>query len=343
MPTFHTARQGAFGNQVDLENEVAQQKHIRLPDNVSDTYSTVAVADVLTSDSTEVNALSPFLRLPPELKFRIYELVLGGQTLHIITKSKDPSSRARQCHGLSHHLCDESESGPKDQRWRVSSGATWFSPATLYRNNWGAMYGMLESSLLRCCRQIYNEANIVRYYSNTFVFRVGGPQCLKLFYQQVSAKYRNAIRRLHLNIFILYGAKSPDPNEWSDAFRIVSNHMNGLQSLYIAIDLCPYVYSYPWLRYEPPNDSCILKCILQEAKSNLKVARIIVVDDPFNAWRYFLPKHWTFPWTTEQKREWSQYLRKTLLCDGYLDTSEVEEEPWSIGFMGLDSKDHNGS
>ena len=318
-PTCHTAQQRAFGILVDLENEAAQQRHIRLPGDVSSTYSPAA-GNVLISDSTKQNASSPFFRLPPELRLRIYELVLGGQTLHIIMKSQYREGRHRRV--PSHHLCSERESEENAQTAFDSSDAAWNAPATLHRHVrcYNGFQGdvMLEKSLLQSCRQIYNEANIVRYYSNTFSFLILYPHCLKLFYQQTPARYRNAIRRLHLDIDICHGARDSESREWADVFRILAHQSKGIQRLYLSINLTPCFLDYQLFLYQPPSESQIITCMLQLAKMNLKIATVTIGE--------YHDLEANYLWTMAQKKELSQYLRKALLCHGDIDTSLAEEE-----------------
>lgn len=175
---------------------------------------------------------------------------------------------------------------------------------------------MLDFSLLQCCRQIYNEANIVRYYSNIFCFRLGYFECLEAFYRRVPARYRNAIRRLQLSIDICHAASPSEAKEWADAFRILSHQFKGIQRLYLSIYLYPSPDDHYLFLYQPPSECHILNCILQEAKMNLKVATVTVDEDTWNGWDFPVLKDFDCIWKMAQKKEWSQYLRKALLCGG---------------------------
>ncbi|KAM0798064.1 hypothetical protein BDR22DRAFT_974751 [Usnea florida] len=277
---------------------------------------------------TEENASSPFFRLPPELRLRIYELVLGGQTIHI---RENYARGPRERRVLSHHLCYEQASEEEVQMAFDSSDAAWNAPATFDRHQkcyYMSRPGTLESSLLQSCRQIYNEANIVRYYSNTFSFQSDFFQCLKLFYRQVPARYRNAIRRLHLTIELRHGAR-PEAREWADLFqwadlfRTLSHRSRGLRRLYLAINFCEHSLGYDLSLYQPPSQSHIVSCMLQEAKMRLEIATVTIDED----FRQEKPYMNDFIWTMAQKQETSQYLRRALLCHGNADTGVAEEEP----------------
>ena len=320
---FHTFHSNERLESRYPENEAAQQKHSRQPSDVGSSYFPAA-GNVLTADSTERNASSPLLRLPPELRNRIYELGLGGQTIHITENfARGPCERL----ALLHYLCNEPESEENNQIAFDSSDAAWNAPATSIRHEkcYGGWSGGLERSLLQSCRQIYNEANIVRYYSNTFSFQADVPACLKLFCRQVPARYRNAIRRLHLNIDIRDGAHLYESQQCAEMFRTLSHHLKGIQKFYLTINLVQSFHGYDMFLYQPPSESQIVRSMLQETKMNLKVATVTIGEDTSDAWGNpgMRDDHL---WTMAQKKEWSQYLRGALLSRGNLDTGVAEEE-----------------
>ena len=185
---------------------------------------------------------------------------------------------------------------------------------------------MLENSLLQSCRQIYNEANIVRYYYNTFSFHIGYPERLKIFCRHVPTRYRNAIRRVHLSIDIRKGARPSEARKWADMFRTLSQHLQGIQGLYLTINLVPIFLDYELFLYQSPSESQIVSRILQEAKMNLKVATVTIDEDPRCTWDNPVLTESDLIWTMAQKKEVSQYLRKALLRQGNLDTGVAEEK-----------------
>ena len=206
-----------------------------------------------------------------------------------------------------------------------SSDTAWNAPATFDRHQKCYGYrrpGTLDSSILQSCRQIYNEANIVRYYSNTFSFQSDFFQCLKLFYRQVPARYRNAIRRVHLTIELRHFALPSEAWEWADLFRTLSHRSRGVQRLYLAINFSLHSLNYDLLLYQPPSQSHMVSCMLQEVKMSLKVATVTIDEDSTQEEPYMID----FMWTMAQKKETSQYLRRALLCHGNADTGVAKEE-----------------
>ena len=108
---------------------------------------------------TRNSSASPFLRLPPEIRVRIYSLVLGGQQLWI-----------------SHSGC----------RIRFGTpGKSQLGPSSQYFHRWGTFghftaeplssinpfSSTLHLGLLRVCRQIYIETALLPYALNTFTFK----------------------------------------------------------------------------------------------------------------------------------------------------------------------------
>lgn len=120
---------------------------------------------LLTSSSMEHNrSTSAFLRLPPEIRVRIYKFVLGGQRLWIShTGSKVELRKTGKTHLLDPQL------GPSSQYFHRGgsfghSTADPLSSVDLFRN-------ALHLGLLRVCRQIYAETALLPYALNKFTFR----------------------------------------------------------------------------------------------------------------------------------------------------------------------------
>ena len=117
------------------------------------------------------HSTSPFLRLPAEIRVRIYSLVLGGQQLWI----SHTSSKLR---------CGE-------------PGKTSLGPSSQYFHRWGKFghytaeplssanpfSSTLHLGLLRVCRQMYTETALLPYALNTFTFKDDSVR--KLFEQSV--------------------------------------------------------------------------------------------------------------------------------------------------------------
>lgn len=78
--------------------------------------------------------------------------------------------------------------------------------------------------------------------------------------------------------------------------------------------------------YQPPSESQIVSCMLQETKKSIKVATVTIGEDTLDAWGDPDLRD-DYLWTMAQRKESSQYLRRALLSHGNLDTELAKEEP----------------
>lgn len=145
---------------------------------------------------------SPLLSLPAEIRNRIYSLVLGGNSIHIVFLSV--SYRPDR---IQHTLCraemsdadfvraykaDGDMEDPKDcevRHDRCVPKGEWWMPSDMPK---------LSLALLRTCRQIYKEAALLPYAENEFIF---GPRFEPLhncsdFVASLLATQRRAIKTL---------------------------------------------------------------------------------------------------------------------------------------------------
>ena len=100
------------------------------------------------------NSTLPFLRLPPEIRRRIYELIFGGQSLWF---------------GYS----------PEKRKWNYveRDGTKPYFSTVKEKFHRGGSFEFLGSSLtyvdlrvLRMCREVYMEAALLPYWLNDFFF-----------------------------------------------------------------------------------------------------------------------------------------------------------------------------
>lgn len=92
-------------------------------------------------------AVSPLLSLPPELRNRIYDLVLGGKRLWI---------------GYSLHEHKYKTTRSRRERIHIAGGLCYHERSSLLKT--------LNIGLLRVCRQTYGEAALMLYALNKFAF-----------------------------------------------------------------------------------------------------------------------------------------------------------------------------
>lgn len=296
------------------------------------------------------NAESPFLRLPLELKTRIYEFVCGGQTVHM-----DVNQRGD---GFSHHLCREELSEEEVQKKFDTSEAVWYVPETADRHigccahrypNEGCSTcfrpsckprppnEMLETNILHCCRQMYLESQFVPYYANTFSFSYA--RMLGHFCRQIPGRYKTVIRSLHVELKITVGGKE-DTEDWNMDFQIATTSLKCLQRLYISMELFSSEL-WPCPKDQIPAEKSMLCHILEAGKLDLKVATVILWDSHIkDEWfRMQWSKHEEKKyerlerWTLAQKQEWSRYLRNALLHyeDRDLELARLKREALEEG------------
>lgn len=124
---------------------------------------------MLTSDSAQHNSSTSLLKLPPEIKNKIYELLCGGQLLHL-----------DQCWigdtlQFTHEICQAGLSEQAaDDLFNADTTAQWFVGAVETRHS-GCFTNAehiekIGTSFLATCRQVYNEARHIPYSTNTFGF-----------------------------------------------------------------------------------------------------------------------------------------------------------------------------
>jgi hypothetical protein len=124
-------------------------------------------ANTNTPKCTEIDSRtqSRLLALPTEIRYQIYELVLGGNWLHVCTEGRT----VRLC--LNPHRFrlryQVIKSSPTRQR---------FTPPLAWHDECFAECAKQETSnpghlnLLQVCQQVYLEARLVPFSANTFVF-----------------------------------------------------------------------------------------------------------------------------------------------------------------------------
>ena len=263
------------------------------------------------------NAKSLFLQLPLELKIPIYELVCGGQVIHIKSKRN----------GLAHTLCSAKPSEEEAQTMFDISNNLYNASNTKYRHRtcW-ALNGRLRSSgesvkfsVLSCCRQMYLESTAVLYSTNTFSFNSAielSQFCLKTPRQSL-----DIIRSVHMDVEICINKHySPGTWEWEKGFEIITSSLKGLKRLHVNV-----AFHHAFIQrkdpYGLPAREFLLKNILQAGKLDLEAATVIICDADgtydlsyIHYWGLFSPT-WSGMevWTLAQRQEWSRYVRRALL------------------------------
>lgn len=182
--------------------------------------------------SYEQNATdSPLLRLPPELRNRIWCMVLGGKTIHVnympsYWSITDGTPRAV------HSICQTSTD---DHVFAADIKALEFEEEFTFVHYedrhqkcqlWGPCTRPLDDlhlGVLQVCRQIHQEAALLPYQDNTF--STWDPDSLTMFLKVLLPAQARAIRSIVLNV-------CADDHDDSKAFAtLLQNNLHGLQQL----------------------------------------------------------------------------------------------------------------
>ena len=302
------------------------------------------VSTAMNNTRARGNAESPLLRLPSEIKIQIYEYVCGGQSIHI------DKTKGR----LSHQLCAARISELEAQKIFDASQAVWYAPETAdrhmgcrchtrllqdcalcrpYSKYFGSRSGTLETNVLRCCRQMYQEAKLVPYYANTFSFASAMSLCR--FCQHIPEPYKTTIRSLHVNLIVFVGGPRRR-SDWEMAFETVATSLTGLKQLHINMELCPGKEDIPHENQGPVEESYIMNHILLLSRLDLKLVTVVLSDSHFTHEWYGTrmdEREARERWTLAQKQEWSGYVRKTLLHDQdqESDLESLKQEAAELG------------
>lgn len=195
-----------------------------------------------------------FLRPPVELRSIVYDFVFDEHTLHIGNAQRAPNSTLSN-QRIFHRLCVCEKIGFKEARElsnrpidfdsefnRVNAHYHAFDPWRLhYRCLLPQNTETYSMTLVKTCRQVYEEAILIPYQKNTFSF--DDPETLKRFLMcqtpisrtvELAQTKRQAIRKLQLHTIYINWR---DVDEWNTTSYDVVKYLKGLQLLDLCIDL----------------------------------------------------------------------------------------------------------
>ena len=162
--------------------------------------------DNLPSSSVRTRcSTSRFLKLPPEIRNKVYRLILCGNDIHVDSvhrKGAGPEVWHRVCaaslrdHDLANEVTDEIRAR------RLSGGLfpVLWSPNYVVRHChcldiWRDR-GYLSLDVLLVCKQIYYEAALAPYWGNSFLF--GEPEGMRTFLKVLNGRQAAAIEHIVL-------------------------------------------------------------------------------------------------------------------------------------------------
>ena len=271
------------------------------------------------------------LRLPLEIRTKIWKEVLGNRLVHIeyylddgldFTADEEYSAgcyssdefEIQYRNTWAHLICqDDGPENREDEKMTLSDGEVYevrihqfcsppsqpLDPAVLKycddRNE------MMHLTLLRACRQIYVEANSTLWTNNTFSF--GDPITFKHFMMTRNIHQKRMIRKLRLDFSLDLARIGAS---WESALNMaVIRSMSGLRCLRVRLDNILEASHYKYAKNYNPlsyfHDASL------ERLSTLPLTEVEVdVRNPQH-------HHLSSLWTKEDREEFADALRGALL------------------------------
>ena len=171
----------------------------------------------------------------------------------------------------------------------------------------------LNLTLLRCCRQIYQDALPTIFSANTISF-VCPTVCHFQFYcfsrpiSGLPLEIGFLIRRLHLGIMV---CTKLEEQRWIKSLERVTRDFKSLQYLYIDIEQHPYEIGCleEWC-FEDPAKSSFLGGLRMLRDLKLRAVTVTISDCPVSPTREGSVFN---RWTMMQKQVWAAYVMRLLL------------------------------
>ncbi|CAD6579065.1 MAG: hypothetical protein ASARMPRED_008943 [Alectoria sarmentosa] len=283
-----------------------------------------------TSAIAQHNASSPLLRLPLEVKNLIYKYTFGGRLVHIV---QNPDERAAKFRNT---ICRAPISEEEAQEnFDSECSNRWYAPANEGRHDCcerdiEAMINgkpkkkpeSLSLSLLRCCRQIYNEAHHVPYSANTFSCATQDTlQSFILSLAQGNHENHLAVRSLFIEM-VFRG--TIHHNIWRKALGTCARYLKNLQKVNISFEWKSWIWMWgarspaDYERKCPGWQSPLMSDILVLKKLPLKFATFVISDGEIGVGSGRTPFRWPNEeaanrWTLAEKQEWARYVKEIIL------------------------------
>lgn len=190
---------------------------------------------MLTVPRYDKNATdSPLLRLPPELRNRIWSLVLGGKTIHVEFSFRPRPKRLVICH----HVC---KSALNERNFALSL-KTNFGRDENYENSFALRHSQcfgavddenrdlnrLHLGVLQVCRQIHKEAALLPYKENTFAFQT--MRDMEPFLKALFPAQAHAISRMVVDTTFAYFLTT-NAHATKTYARLMQTRLRGLSDL----------------------------------------------------------------------------------------------------------------
>lgn len=262
------------------------------------------------------NAQSPLLRLPQEIKDRVYELVCGGRTFHVDEASTCVDQLSDSVFRDLYQV--DSASSETAANWNILQDDGEVDPRWMgFCARYQRCCIMPTMGFLRSCRQVLAEASLAPYSANTFVFSEAA--CLKEFATSLQPAQGLAVRTVRLE---MQGCGGPDDDVYEDIYAAavekswaevlaedVAGRFPRLRHVDLYVEDAVVMEAESWMR-----------CVLELRKLRLRSVEIAIHDsdddaDGNNPVRY--------RWTVAEKQEVAGYFSGIILgrieppaCDG---------------------------
>ena len=261
------------------------------------------------------NTESPLLKLPQELKNRIFAYVCGGRMVHISGEFVNGSDNL-----LCSSICHLQESKPTS--YERFSAAKADDPTCNYQDckfdhtacvlakRETRLPEILGKNLLLSCSQVYDEARLVPFSSNVFYF--AKPLGLVNFCRKVSSKKRCAVRNIHLDMEV---GEEVWERSWNSAVPVsLEPGLKRLQHLSICIHRLLFYKERNRLAYQGPHHDYGLPNLVSLQIPSLKTVEVLATNElPQRRRRNQRGKEGLDYWSLEQRQEWARNIERKLL------------------------------
>ena len=275
--------------------------------------------------------MSSLLKLPAEIRQRIFQLVVGGQLIHVkhddsLVHNNHPCDAGWpwKSHRFHHAVCvshesnsdhDHSQHGYQDAA--VAEYATHQSLSCDHLHSecrlrsMDNIFGMIEEervrlrmdlSILLVCQQIHDEATFVLWNTNTFSF--DEEVTFEKFVDGLSQTQKDTMANLHIQ----HGYGDSTTAWWKKVMRLsLITSLRGLRTFHLSLyeDMRPGSLQQHNREYSHYD---FTEPILRLQLLPLKHVKVTISDSNNN--RHSLGNN---EWTVEMKRDIVEYVRNQLL------------------------------
>ena len=277
------------------------------------------------------------LKLPAEIREQILSLVLGRKLIHLVY------IRRRRRRGFRHAVCTAASSEHEVHEQFITGythiptddSADFYSPIFKKRHahckSWDLeddrvwsdeerflsrlktkeerRKPMLDLSILGACRQMYEEANVMLWTTNTFSFEDG--LSLQKFIQGLHTTQSTKLTRMHID---MEWDLSRSEEQWREALLpSLMSKLSALQTLHITLDQDYFPISMADIERLFLNKPPAPHPLLAMQTLALKNVTVVIGDRVFNHHPEMLDDRNQLRWTIAQKREVAEGLRSSLL------------------------------